>query len=85
MSDNTQTIIMYRNPLEQAMWESVMSGGGQFVPIVTGGVVFLMVVIGMSVAFDHIYGAWTRPKWATHVAFIAGFVAWIAIARLMWQ
>lgn len=45
----TQSIIVYRNPLEQAFWES-----GVFGPICIGGLVFLLAVVGLHKFLDFI-------------------------------
>ena len=77
--NQTQSIIVYRNPLEQQMWENLMNGN--LFPIIAGAVVFFAVfLITNGVLSKFVPGAW-RKAWVSYVAlglgtFSAFFVAY---------
>ena len=48
-----ESIIVYRNPMEKALWESLMDG--QFFPIIVGCVVFIAVLIGLLTLQDKFF------------------------------
>lgn len=62
----TQEIIVYRNPVEKAMWDA-MSGGEVF-PFMVGGAIFIVAFILTAKALDK-FVPWTRRKnwWAQAV------------------
>lgn len=41
-----QEIIVYRNPMEAALWSTIMSG--DFFPVIVGVVVFFLVFLGVN-------------------------------------
>ena len=80
--NQTQSIIVYRTPLEQQMWEALMNG--QLFPIIVGTIVFFIVfLIANGVMNKFIHGAW-RKAWVSYVALGIGtfsgfFVAYTLI------
>lgn len=74
-----QSIIVYRNPLEAAMWETIMSGS--FFPVIVGVIVFFAVFIAANAYIVERYFAWNKRKAATKVnlaasALIGIFAIW---------
>ena len=74
-----QSIIVYRNPLEAAMWETIMSGS--FFPVIVGVVVFFAVFLAANTFIVERYARWDKRKVATNFnlaasALIGIFVIW---------
>lgn len=61
-----QSIIVYRNPLEAAMWETIMSGS--FFPVIVGVIAFFAVFITANAYIVERYFAWPDRKVPTNVA-----------------
>lgn len=47
-----QEIIVYRNPLEAAMWHGIMDGS--FFPVIVGVLVFFAVFLGLNALLEKI-------------------------------
>lgn len=72
-----QEVIVYRNPLEAALWNTLMSG--EFFPVVVGVVVFFVVFLALNAAFCKRWGSWgkgasTRTNIALAVGALSGFL-----------
>jgi hypothetical protein len=61
-----QSIIVYRNPLEAAMWEGFMSGS--FFPIIVGVIVFFAVFLAANRFIVERYWGWNSRDVPTYVA-----------------
>jgi hypothetical protein len=71
----TQSIIVYRNPLEAAIWESGLVG-----PFILSGLVFVLVFAGIvKLAGRH---AMYRSKRTTIIQWIAAIVAFAIAATV---
>jgi len=79
-----QSIIVYRNPLEAAFWES-MSGAAMF-PIIAGIVVFFVVFLILQLQVVErvttLFGPW-RGR-ASYLAMAVSALAGIATIYKMW-
>lgn len=78
----TQSIIVYRNPLEQAIWEGLMTSNSIF-PIICGIVVFFIAVIASQTLIVDRF-AWNKRAVASNVslaisAAIGVFTVWYMI------
>jgi hypothetical protein len=61
-----QSIIVYRNPLEKALWENLMNG--QFIPIFAACLVFLVVLVGLLAALDKFFPRFAyRKDWKSSI------------------
>jgi len=80
-----QSIIVYRNPMEAAFWET-MSGGEVF-PILVGVVVFFAVFLTVQHQIVDRYYGWktngaaTKVNLAISTAFGA-FVSWYMLSKI---
>jgi NhaP-type Na+/H+ or K+/H+ antiporter len=55
----TQSFIVYRNPLEAAMWES-----GLVFPLIGGlSIGFIVFVVGMVMLDKYTKKSWKKPRW----------------------
>ena len=70
------SIIVYRNPLEAAGWNNLMSGDIQFIPIVLGAAVCVGLIILLNLLATKIYG-FRMPNWIQYIIFILGGLGWI--------
>lgn len=79
----TQSIIVYRNPMEQAMWEG--SYGGELVPIGAGLLVFLILVVAIQsyVIEKSKWGSKVR-KYQNLIMFGPAIAVGIAVAKYLW-
>lgn len=77
----TQSIIVYRSPLEQQMWEGLMSGS--FFPIIVGVVVFFIVILSLNRFVIERVRGWRYKSWPINVALAVSAVAGIAVVRFM--
>jgi type II secretory pathway component PulF len=79
-----QSIIVYRNPLEAAFWES-MSGAAIF-PVMMGIVVYFAVFLVLQLQvverFTNIFD--NARKYATYAAMAVSAVAGVATIYKMW-
>jgi hypothetical protein len=80
----TQSIIVYRNPAEEAMWNMAMSG--DFVPFMVAVVVFGAVFVAYTnYATKKFYFKTKRPQYANQfMPWIVAGVAAAATVKLMW-
>lgn len=80
-----QSIIVYRNPLEAAFWESM--SGGQLFPIMVGIVAFFAVfLLAQKLIVDRFY-RWGNNGTPTNInlfasAVIAVFVCWHMLSKI---
>jgi hypothetical protein len=82
--ENMQSIIVYRNPMEVAIWESIMNGDIQFVPLFTAGFVFIAVMMALSKVMEAKFG-FRQPKWAVPLMWSVGILSAILTVFLMWE
>lgn len=80
----TQSIIVYRNPIEAAFWESASSG--QIFPIVVGVIVFFVLFLALQYQVVERFTGWNSKyrTWGTYAALAAGAGAAIAVIEKMW-
>jgi hypothetical protein len=72
-----QEIIVYRNPLEAAMWNSFMNG--DFFPVIAGIVVFFAVFLVSHAVARKIWGEWgDAGKRGSYGALVLGAAAALA-------
>lgn len=76
-----QSIIVYRNPLEAAMWEGIMSGS--FFPVILGVVVFFCAFLAMNQLLNkgRTYGKFVGRN--ANIALAVGAVAGFATIYFM--
>lgn len=84
----TQSIIVYRNPLEQAVWESVMGLdlGGLF-PIMVGafaGIATVMIVSSLITRFNGSFNRNWLGRHGGNISLALGGIAWFVVAKMMW-
>ena len=81
MNPNTQSIIVYRNPMEQQIWES-----GLVAPIICTGIVFIIALVMIMAIVDKTQRIMKRRingNWITYVAMaLSAFVAYHTFIRL---
>lgn len=78
-----QEIIVYRNPMEAAMWQALMSG--EFFPAVIGVVVFFAVFLSLHSLLVKRYGSWgKRAVMRTNVALGVGILCGVLTIWKMW-
>ena len=77
----TQSIIVYRNPLEQQMWEGLMSGS--FFPVIVGVVVFFAVFLTINRFVVEKYFSWHSRGTPVNVALAVSAVIGVAVAMYM--
>ena len=81
----TQSIIVYRNPMEQALWEGVM--GAELFPIAVGAIFAIATVMAVSHIIDRFNGAF-RKNWlgrnSGNVSLVVGGIVWFLVAKMMW-
>lgn len=78
---STQSIIVYRNPLEQMMWEGAMSGA--FFPIIVGVVFFFVVFLTIDKFIVKKYFGWRSRGTPTNMALAVSAAAGIALIMYM--
>ncbi len=78
-----QEVIVYRNPMEAAMWHAL--SGGEFFPIIVGIVVFFAVFLTVNALLNKWYGSWGKAaQMRTQGALTAGVVAGVLTVWKMW-
>jgi hypothetical protein len=77
----TQSIIVYRNPYEQMMWEGIMSG--TFFPIIVGVVFFFAVLLTIDKFIVKKYFDWHSRGTPTNIALAVSAAAGIALIIYM--
>lgn len=77
----TQSLIIYRNPMEKALWEALTDA--QAVPVIAGCFVGFLVFL---LVFDVITKGrgYSRDRWPTLVSGIAGLLAGAGVCRWFW-
>jgi hypothetical protein len=78
----TQSIIVYRNPLEQAMWEGLMTSVN-VIPVLVGIVAFFTLVVFTDTYIVKRYFKW-RSSYASNVCLAISAVIAIVITNQMW-
>lgn len=81
--NQTQSIIVYRNPLEQAFWEGTLSG--QLFPVIAAVIVFFVVMMVAHNLLDRYH----RPRpWNSsangYIAMTFGAISALATCWLLW-
>ena len=71
----TQEVIVYRNPMEAAIWNGIMSP--EFVVFIMGFVIFLTIISFYS-AFIQPHLGWSKRKVATNIAITIAAISGIA-------
>jgi hypothetical protein len=79
--NQTQSIIVYRNPLEQAFWEGAT--GEAMIPVAGGLFVFLLVAWSIATLIN-IRWKWRAPEWTQWVMWIVSGSAGIATVKYLW-
>jgi hypothetical protein len=82
MNGQTQSIIVYRNPMEQAFWEGTMNFGN-LIPMLAGMLVFLALVVGLSHIIQKKFG-WRPPQWTQYVMWGVSIAGSIATMKWLW-
>ncbi len=78
-----QEVIVYRNPLEAAMWHAMMAG--EFFPIIVGIVVFFAVFLTAHGLMVKRWGSWGKgAAQRSYAALAIGAVAGILTIWKMW-
>lgn len=77
----TQSIIVYRNPVEQMMWEGVMSG--TFFPIIVGVVFFFAMFLTIDKFIVKKYFGWRSRGTLTAISLAVSAAAGIALIMYM--
>ena len=78
MNRQTQSIIVYRNPMEQAFWES-----GAIIPLFGSGIVFVLVIVAMDKLIGMKYG-WRKPLWTQWAMWAVATASAFATMKLLW-
>lgn len=77
---NTHSIIIYRNPLEQQMWESLMSGN--MFPVMVGALVFFISFLLLHKFVVVRFFSWSKRDTPTNIslgvsAFLGILTIWV--------
>jgi multisubunit Na+/H+ antiporter MnhE subunit len=78
----TQSIIVYRNPVEAAFWESASSG--QIFPVIVGVIVFFAVFLVLNAYVVERFVTFRKRAPATYVALFIGALAGVLVVNKMW-
>lgn len=79
---NTQSIIVYRNPLEQQLWEGIMSGDA--FPFMVGVAVFLITYVLFNKFIVDKFNPYSRiASIASYVALAVSIAAGVFTIRFM--
>jgi len=78
----TQSIIVYRNPIEAAFWEGVSTGA--LFPIMVGVVIFFAVFLTANAAIVERYFSWNNRTIATNVNLAVSALLSAAVVYKMW-
>lgn len=82
--NTTQTIIVYRNPVEAMFWDNIMNTNfGNLVPIVAGMFVSIVTIVILSQLSQRKYG-FRVPEWVSNGILAIGAVAGVAVSYMMW-
>ena len=81
-----QEIIVYRNPMEAAVWQAM--SGGQLFPIIVGVVVFFAVFLAVNSLMERFaprkYRAWNYGNLRSYTALAIGAIAGVLTVYGMW-
>lgn len=77
----TQSIIVYRNPFEQMLWDGIMSGA--FFPIIVGVVFFFVVFLALNKFIVAKYFDWRDRGIPTNIALAISAVSGIALTMYL--
>lgn len=78
-----QEVIVYRNPMEAAFWQMVMSG--EFFPVIVGVIVFFAVFLTSNAICARIWGSWGKAAARrTYACLALGALAGVATIWKMW-
>lgn len=81
--NNTQSIIVYRNPMEQAFWER--ASGAEAIPIIASVVIFTAVFILLQKLVDRFVGwRWNTQRRWQYLCLLGAALAAIVTANLLW-
>ena len=75
-------IIVYRNPLEAALWQMIM--GADFIPVLAGIAVFFAVFLTLYHILSNRFGSWGKTgKQITYFSLSVGVILGVTVVRLM--
>jgi hypothetical protein len=78
-----QEVIVYRNPMEAAMWQLVTSG--EFFPVIVGVIVFFAVFLTANSVCARIWGQWGQAAtYRTYACIALGAIAGAVTVWKMW-
>jgi hypothetical protein len=77
----TQTIIVYRNPGEEAMWNALMSG--EMIPIALAGVAFIGTMMLLNKLIEKKFGFHT-PQWVMASMFLVSGLVAFGVGKFFW-
>jgi uncharacterized integral membrane protein len=77
-----QSIIVYRNPMEAAFWESASSGA--IFPIIVGIIVFFAVFLIVHAQVVERFYSWRRQAWPSYINLFVSACAGCAVIYKMW-
>lgn len=67
-----QEVIMYRNPIEAAVWSAIMNGS--FLPVIAGVLVFFVVFVGFERVLNKGRNFGKNVRINTNISLILGTV-----------
>lgn len=76
---NIQSVIVYRNPMEAALWELLMSGG--FFAVIVGVIAFFAVFM----FFNALLARRGSSQWPTNISLILGGIAGLSTTIYMFS
>ncbi len=76
-----QEIIVYRNPLEAALWSAIM--GGSFFPVIVGVVAFFCVFLAVNRVLNKGRSLGKNVKRNTDIALGVGVLSAVAVIFFM--
>jgi uncharacterized membrane protein YhiD involved in acid resistance len=77
----TQTIIVYRNPAEEAMWNVLMSG--EMIPVALAGAAFIGTLVLLNRLVEKKFGFRT-PQWVTASMFVVSGLVALGVGKYFW-
>lgn len=77
----TQTVIVYRNPAEEAFWNMLMSG--DLIPVALAGAAFIAAVVALNRLAEKVYG-FRHPNWVQPTIWILSGAAAIVTGKYFW-
>lgn len=67
-----QEVIVYRNPIEAAVWSAIMNGS--FMPVIAGVLVFFVVFVGFERVLNKVRNFGKNVRRNTNISLILGTV-----------